>query len=96
MVSKSEYINQFLSQLNVWSIKIDRLHNELNNVSEDKKIKHEEIVNDLVNKHHILKSRIETVIEASDDTWIDLKKELDQKWIDMRNAMFHAASVFFN
>lgn len=77
MTSRQEYIDKLKDKLTEWDNEIDKMEIKARQANEDLRHQWEKRKLDLKEKRQDLSSRLEKVRNSADDTWDDLKRQMD-------------------
>lgn len=95
MSKRQEYIDKLKSKIDEWDKDIEQLEAKARQASEDARHKWESRKLELEEKRADMKGRLERLRNSADDTWSELKEEIDLAWDtlskgikDMKDKLF--------
>lgn len=80
MSKREEYIEKLKNKIDEWDKDIEQLEVKARQASEDMRHKWESRKLELEEKRADMQGRLERLRNSADDTWNDLKQEIDQAW----------------
>ncbi len=94
MSSKDSYIAKVKAQLDELKAELDILDTQVSKAKADTKIKYQEQIGELHQKHAELARRLTKIQEAREDVWEDLKGGFENVWDSMKESFSRAKSEF--
>jgi uncharacterized coiled-coil DUF342 family protein len=82
------------AKLDEWNAEIDRLKAKLDGAKAEKRIEYREDIENLKAKQKEVEEKIDTLRDAGDDAWEDLKKGVEDAWQSMESAVNAAKNRF--
>lgn len=96
MDMKTEYTEKLKAQLNVWSAEIDYLEAKIKQSEVGMRAKLEDALADIKKDRTQAESKLQQMLDASDDAWEELKAGGDAAWERIKIALAKAKSSFTN
>jgi uncharacterized coiled-coil DUF342 family protein len=94
MSNRDAYVEKMHAKLDEWNAEIDRLKAKLDGAKAEKRIEYREDIENLKAKQKEVEEKIDTLRDAGDDAWEDLKKGVEDAWQSMESAVNAAKNRF--
>lgn len=94
MSKKQAYEEKFTAQLDELNAKIDVLKAKAKQAEASLKADYYETIEDLLKKRSEAQSKLETLRDAGDGAWEDMKQGVEESWTTFAAAVKSAASRF--
>ena len=94
MNKQKAYKEKFTAQLDELNAKIDVLRAKAKQAEASLKADYYETIEDLLKKRSVAQSKLETLQDAGDDAWEDMKQGVEDSWATFAAAVKSAASRF--
>jgi archaellum component FlaC len=94
MDSKDAYIQRFQAQLDEWKNDLERLRIKADQADAEARIEYQKQVDELEARRQEMRKQAEKVMQASEDSWKDMKQTADNAWREFDNAFKRAMDRF--
>mgnify|MGYP000238813108 CR=1 FL=1 len=94
MSNRDAYVEKMHAKLDELNAEIDRLKAKLDGAKAEKRIEYQEDIENLKAKQKEVEEKIDTLRDAGDDAWEDIKKGVEDAWQSMESAVNAAKNRF--
>lgn len=93
MASREEYIDKLETQLRKWNDQIDNLQKRAATESNEIKATISKRMDDLKEKRARMRTKLEKIREAGDDSFEAIKDDTENLWQDIKNGFSEIRSI---
>lgn len=94
MDSKDAYVQKLQAQLDEWKNELERLRIKADQADAEARIEYQKQVNELEARREEMRKHSEKVMQASEDSWKDMKQAADNAWREFDTAFRRALDRF--